>query len=160
MGAAKKKLSSSQSINLAIKLPESDNFSINEEFLRKLEHRAGFLTMVDASSDIVGGNAVCPFFFSAYEDALQQLPYLLGKRIICNPVFHRVEEFRKLLEEVYEQDSSSKILFIVPMRNNPDNPWFKTILEGKKWGLLEVYSRDAKTFYGPTKENIYSFGMR
>ena len=46
------------------------------------------------------------------------------------------------------------------MRNNAENPWFSTMLEEKKWGLLEVYSRDARTFAAPHKDNIYCFGMR
>jgi len=105
--------------------------------------------MVDMCCDTVGGNANAPFYFSAYEDALQQSSYLLGKRILCNPVFHKIRDYQLFLENIFELDPSTKVLFIVPLRINKSNPWCKEMLEGGKWSLLEVYSRDSSAFSHP-----------
>lgn len=142
---------------LSRKDTRSDNYMLNETHLHLIFTRAGWPAMIDICCDLVGGNALAPLFFSSYEDALKQLRYLLGKRIICNPVFHRVDEFRKLLEQAYFLDRTTKVIFIVPIRDNDKaiNVWFKQLATGGKWGLLEKFSRDTDAFSSANKDKTH-----
>jgi hypothetical protein len=64
------------------------------------------------------------------------------------------------LEEIFDLDSSTKILFIVPLRINKANSWCREMLEEKKWSLLEVYSRDSCAFAHPRTDEIFDFTRR
>jgi hypothetical protein len=64
------------------------------------------------------------------------------------------------LEEIFDLDSSTKILFIVPLRINKANSWCREMLEGDKWSLLEVYSRDSCAFAYPHMNDTFNFTRR
>jgi hypothetical protein len=78
-GREKSKLTNFECLNLSLRLPASDNYSLREIHIRKLELRAGWYIMVDICCDPLGSNALGPLYFSAYENALQQSSYLKGK---------------------------------------------------------------------------------
>jgi len=54
---------------LSLKSPAMDNYSFNREQFPDLCNRAKFLPLVDMCCDVLGTNAMCPFYYSARTDA-------------------------------------------------------------------------------------------
>lgn len=66
----KKALSDEEHNYLSILLPGSDNYQVDPEIMKSIEHDSGWHGMIDVCCDKLGFNALAPLCYSAFEDAI------------------------------------------------------------------------------------------
>ena len=64
-----------------------DDYRTKVAFLAEICKRLGWKPVVDLATNPIGSNSVCLLFFSAMVDALKQVEYIKGKKVMVNPVF-------------------------------------------------------------------------
>ena len=89
-----------------------DNYMVNESQFLPLCLRARVLPLVDMCADVLGTNSMCPFFYSAREDATQQT--FFGVPAWCNPPFSDFDRFVKRLEAAREADPGTQAVLVLP----------------------------------------------
>ena len=67
------------------------------EILKKID----WYPILDICCDVLGSNALALFYFDARSDSLQQLEYLKGKNIVCNPPYDQCDKFIDLIEKAH-----------------------------------------------------------
>ena len=73
-----------------------ENYMIQRGMFRAICADCGVLPLVDMCCDALGANALCPFHYSAAQDATAQ--DFAGWPVLCNPPYKEVEPFIRRLE--------------------------------------------------------------
>ena len=129
------------------------------DYRQNLYEDVGWEGDLDPCCNSIGTNAQGPLIYSAIEDGLLQLEYLLGQKIICNPAFPLCDEFLKLLEAAKEQQPlDTKALAILPHRDT--NDWFKNFVARNKWRVVRRYPEGTKLFSEPSHANGFALKRR
>ena len=64
-----------------------DDYRTKVAFIAAICKRLRWKPVVDLATNPIGSNSVCLLFFSAMVDALKQVEYIKGKKVMVNPVF-------------------------------------------------------------------------
>lgn len=91
------------------------------------------------TSDCLGANALAAFYYSADMDALQQIEYLKGQDVWCNPPFSRMADFIKLCEDTFSANSQTRIVLVAPLRTS--HLWSQHLNQSRLWQLVAQYQR-------------------
>ncbi len=127
-----------------------DNYRLNWRQFPSLCARAGFLPLLDMCCDVIGSNAMCPFFYSAAQDARRQT--YDGMPVWCNPPFKDQQSFMGPLERARARDNTTQAILIVP-RTYPF--LMRPIYAANRWRRVQYWHRQARyVFLRPAADSI------
>ena len=135
---------------LSLKSPAMDNYSFNREQFPDLCDRARFLPLVDMCCDVLGTNAMCPFYYSARTDARQQT--YEGVHTWCNPPFKDFTDFARVLEAARGRNATTRAILVIP-RTRPS--LMKELLDGDMWRRIQYWHKSSRAlFLRPALDSI------
>ena len=139
-----------QKRKLFMKAPSMDNYSFNWTQFPDVCWRAGFLPLLDMCCDALGTNSMCPFYYSAGEDATRQS--YVGQHCWCNPPYKNMRAFIDVLERDRNKSVSTRAILVIPRTY----AWLmKPIYEGNAWRRVQYWHKNAKLlFRRPARDSI------
>ena len=143
-------------VDAFLQAPTLDNYRLNWSQFPILCQRAGFLPLLDMCCDVLGSNSMCPFFYSAAEDARKQ--QYDGMPVWCNPPFKDQTSFMRPLEVARARDSTTQAILIIP-RTFPF--LMKPLYVANLWRRVQYWHRQARyVFLQPAADSILGCNRR
>ena len=119
-------------------------------WLSKIFRLVRWKPALDLACNPIGSNAVAPLFISAMVDALRSGRYIKGKRLMVNPIFVLIRQYKALLEQAFTDDPTTRAIFVVPDR--PKKEWFQELLASDHWHIVCHVPAENPMFTGVNKK--------